>query len=92
VSDEVWGIFVEDGPTTQLLVAAYEEEADAISHVEEEAERAWDEAIDDGAGDGEADRRRVAVIDSHEIDLIPRSVVDFDLLARGFAQKFIVRA
>jgi hypothetical protein len=87
MSDEVWGVFLADGPATQLLVAVFEDEDAAIEDARERAERAWEEEgsviIDEKA---ELDLPLEVFEDQYSVEPVARDLVDFGLLSRGFAQ------
>jgi hypothetical protein len=90
-SGEVWGVFYDNSPES-LLVAVFEDEGEAEDLIRFRAEEAWDEAIGSGVSDKEAELKSEEVFDRYTVEPIPAEVVDYDLLLRGFAQKFIVRS
>jgi hypothetical protein len=87
---EVWGVFYDNSPEL-LLMAVFETEEEARDYVEEVAQRAADEAVEAGDSDEIATMKYFSIMDRYDVDPIPAEVVDYDLLLRGFAQKFVYR-
>jgi hypothetical protein len=85
MSEEVTGVFMEDGGRT-YLTAAFEDEYKAEEYIEETVEQMYDDAVEAELDIEMPEPDRDHFIGRFWTDPILRSEVQYDLIDRGMAQ------